>query len=670
MGGSYRSALFIFMNDNIRAELALPAVGLGIGVTTGCLCACFSDLPIKVVLMVISAVLTALCIFTGKKCLPAASLLLGLVSMTVYQTWWVGSLEALADSDIRSECRIVSVNYSDNNWSAGKALCLLDGKPTLINLTCNSEIEIGDTIDGELHLEKAEQNIFTFSDGIVLSAKVNEIHSRRSDFSLLYHLGNLRSAAAQRFDSLGGDEAELCKGLVLGIKDGFSMKLRQDILRSGVSYMTAVSGAHITIFIAVLCELFGKSSRKQTALISIAAVLLMMVMFGFSASVVRSGIMLILTQGSALFLRRTCVLNSLCTALLIMTIFTPFAAADPALLMSALGVFGAAAAGPELNRLRKFGWERLAILAKLKEAAAVSFCAMVYVLPVSLSVFGGLSLAEIPASLALTPFFSAGLPLGVLYAVSGIPTLAIPLRAVIGCFRGILGAFGEMDGAWIPCENTFAIPAAMLAPILLTVCIFIGDHARKALGAFLLDVLLILCLCSSDLSTRHRISFVSDGNSGAAVICKGRNAAVLISGYSSCAEQLFQLMTREGITHIDMINAPQLDYSELFLLDELMEAIPADTVMVPQDCLTAAKESRVAERTRLTAAEELTQINDISIACAKAGSSIRADIALYYGYTRSEPDISAELALYASSRQKALPDGALNIHGQIIRINL
>ena len=151
-------------------------------------------------------------------------------------------------------------------------------------------------IDGELLLETAEQGIFTFSDGVVLSGEVTELHSRSSDFSLLYHLGNLRSKAAERFDRIGGDEAELCKGLVLGIKDGFSYELRRDILQSGVSYMTAVSGAHITIFIAVLCELFGKRRRRLTSIVSFAAVLLMMAMFGFSASVVRSGIMLMITQ--------------------------------------------------------------------------------------------------------------------------------------------------------------------------------------------------------------------------------------------------------------------------------------------------------------------------------------------------------------------------------------
>ena len=327
------------MNEKITAELDLPGVGLGAGVTVGCLLACYSEPMVQCVWLFIAAAVLAFSLFTGKRRFLAAGLLLGLVSMTVYQTWYAGSLQALAGSGIRAQCRIISVNYSNDRWSAGRALCVLDGKPALIDITCDSVLDVGDIIDGELLLETAEQGIFTFSDGVVLSGEVTELHSRSSDFSLLYHLGNLRSKAAERFDRIGGDEAELCKGLVLGIKDGFSYELRRDILQSGVSYMTAVSGAHITIFIAVLCELFGKRRRRLTSIVSFAAVLLMMAMFGFSASVVRSGIMLMITQSAPLFCRRTDVLNSLCAALLLMTVLTPFAAADPALLMSALGVF-------------------------------------------------------------------------------------------------------------------------------------------------------------------------------------------------------------------------------------------------------------------------------------------------------------------------------------------
>ena len=121
-----------------------------------------------------------------------------------------------------------------------------------------------------------------------------------------------------------------------------------------------------------------------------------------------------------------------------------------------------------------------------------------------------------------------------------------------------------------------------------------------------------------------------------------------------------------------MINAPQLEFSELSRLEKMLRAIPAEYVMLSDECLTAAKELKSFADAEFLAAEDVMEISGITMACAKSGSEIPADIVLYYGYTRSEPEISgaAGLALYASSRQEIIPDGAFNIHDQTFRIDL
>lgn len=138
------------MNEKITAELDLPGVGLGAGVTVGCLLACYSEPMVRCVWLFISAAVLAFSLFTGKRRFLAAGLLLGLVSMTVYQTWYAGSLQALAGSGIRAQCRIISVNYSNDRWSAGRALCVLDGKPALIDITCDSVLD--DSRTGNFHV--------------------------------------------------------------------------------------------------------------------------------------------------------------------------------------------------------------------------------------------------------------------------------------------------------------------------------------------------------------------------------------------------------------------------------------------------------------------------------------------------------------------------------------
>lgn len=114
--------------------------------------------------------------------------------------------------------------------------------------------------------------------------------------------------------------------------------------------------------------------------------------------------MMLFAKTAPMFLRRADIMNSLCSAVLALTLFSPYAATDPALQMSALGVFGAAVLGRRMNQLRRFEFERFKLLAKIKEAAVISLCAMICIAPVSVSCFGGISLVELPASVALAPF--------------------------------------------------------------------------------------------------------------------------------------------------------------------------------------------------------------------------------------------------------------------------
>ena len=54
------------MNEKITAELDLPGVGLGAGVTGGCLLACYSEPMVRCVWLFIAAAVLAFSLFTGK----------------------------------------------------------------------------------------------------------------------------------------------------------------------------------------------------------------------------------------------------------------------------------------------------------------------------------------------------------------------------------------------------------------------------------------------------------------------------------------------------------------------------------------------------------------------------------------------------------------------------
>lgn len=668
--GAPFSSAHMFMDRNIVSSLRLPAVKLGIAYAAGCLTACFGNDFLRIMLICAAAVMTAAGFIRRRGRMWAAGLLAGLLSISGYIWIYCQPLKQLSGSEVRTTCRITSVISSSSVYTYAKAQCSLDGIPATITLSGSCKAQPGDCLDVLISLQQADDGLFTFSDGIVLSGRIEEIYSQEHRFSLMYYVDRIRAAAASRLDALGGDEGELCKGLLLGETGGFSLGLRRDITYSGVNYMTAVSGAHITLVLMILMELFGRERRRLHAVIALIAVPALAVLFGFSPSVMRAGLMMLFSKCGILFCRKADTLNSICAAFLALTLFTPYAAADPALLMSVLGVFGAAVLGPAVNGLRKFRFERFGFAAKVKQAAVISFCAMICIAPVSISCFGGISLAEVPASVALAPFFAAAVGLGLLYLLTGFPMFAVPLLWVMKCFRGIIAFFGDIGGVWLAADNAAAVPLAFLAAALLIAGAFLPDHTKAALEAFVLTLALFLCISMYSVNSRHRIDFVSDGKSGAAVVCTRNEAAVVISGTGAdLAYPLYNAFTRNGITHIRLINAPQLDHAGAYSIGELTELFPADEILCPE-ALGQYTGQKCPGADTGEAVGMLT-LDGTVIACAKSGDgTVSGDIVMYYSYTRSVPYTAAALPVYVSSRQNELPENGINIYDERLRIEI
>ncbi len=657
------------MFNKLSDVFSLAPVRFGLCYAAGCLGACFCDDTLRVIMLAAAAVLTAACFAMQRDKCRALGLLIGILSMSAYLWLYCAPLKTLNGSELRADCRVISVSYSSNGYSIGRAQCILDGKPALITLSGYYEAEPGDILDATITFTQADSDMFTFSDGVIMEGGIQELHEMRSGFSLLRYSERLRSAASRRFMELGGDEAELCRGLLLGETAGFSLKLRRDITYSGVNYMTAVSGAHITLILMLIMQLFGSEKRSQ-AYIVLAVVPVLAVLFGFSPSVMRAGIMMLVSKCAVLFRRKAEMMNSLCVAFLALTIFTPYAATDPALLMSVLGVFGVAVVGPLVNDLHHFWFEHFKVLYKMKEAAVLSLCAMVMIAPVSISCFGGISLAEIPASVVLTPFFIAAIPLGIIYLATGLTVVAVPLYFVMKCFREILGFFGGISGIWLAGDFAAAVPLAFLAAVLLITAAFYADLTEYAMQAFALVLALFVCIGIYNDRTRHHIDFVSDGRSGAAVICTQNEASVVISGTGSgLSKKLLSEFTRSGITHVRLINAPQLDYAGTVALSELTELFPVEQLLCPENEKQHAE--RILADTITGSAADTIMMNGRMITCAKSGDDTAVgDIVIYWGYTRSEPKQSAGLPVYVSAWQNVIPAGGVNVYDEPLRIDL
>lgn len=135
---------------------------------------------------------------------------------------------------------------------------------------------------------------------------------------------------------LPGEEGRLLGGMLLGQTAPISDQTIQNFRTCGVSHLLAVSGLHTSLWTMFLFQLLRrlKVSRRLSAACSMGFVLFFMGLAGFSTSVSRAGIMMLLYLGGFLLRREPDSLNSLGFAALGILFSNPFAAADLGMLLS------------------------------------------------------------------------------------------------------------------------------------------------------------------------------------------------------------------------------------------------------------------------------------------------------------------------------------------------
>ena len=138
------------------------------------------------------------------------------------------------------------------------------------------------------------------------------------------------------------EQASVAVGVLLGDKNLMDDEIKSNFKAIGISHLLAVSGLHASVIATAIFALLQmtKLSKKWVSLLTCVAIVCFMALTGFSASVTRAGIMLIMFYLSKFFYVKSDSLNSLGLATFVITMFNPFAAGDLGLLMSVLSTLG------------------------------------------------------------------------------------------------------------------------------------------------------------------------------------------------------------------------------------------------------------------------------------------------------------------------------------------
>lgn len=318
-----------------------------------------------------------------------------------------------------------------------------DGIETDAKILINSPLFISADIDDIVSVRVSsvyklgstqKSGLNRMADGVYLGAYFSgDLKVQKNEnHSVAYYLDFMRRTITSELNKgMGKTAASVADAVLTGNKANLDYDTELNFRYSGISHLFAVSGFHLALWTSLIGAAFSnmKGKRKKTGNVLILIfIVFFMALTGFSKSVVRAGIMLMISVISRFTKFRADSLNSLFTAVTLILSINPFAAGSISLQMSFLATLGIITlVDPITVPFNKFSGKIKSkpfkrILFYVYTGVAVSLAASLFTIPVSMFYFGYFSvLSPVSNILCLVPSQA-------LMALSGIAVLISPLK--------------------------------------------------------------------------------------------------------------------------------------------------------------------------------------------------------------------------------------------------
>ncbi|USI88838.1 DNA internalization-related competence protein ComEC/Rec2 [Rhodococcus pyridinivorans] len=289
---------------------------------------------------------------------------------------------------------------------------------------------------------------------------------------------------------LPADRAGLLPGLVVGDTTALTDEVREDFRVAGLTHLTAVSGANVSIVLGavlLLVRAVGLGPRSGTILAATALVAFVVVVRP-SASVVRAAAMGSIGLLAFVTGRERQALPVLCTAVGVLLVLLPDLAVDVGFALSVSATAALiVAAPPVVTRLVDRGWPR-----PIAEVAAMSLVAFVATAPLVAAVSGTVSVVSVAANVLVAPVLAPLTVLGSLVAVgaSVVPWVGEVLARGTGPFLWWLITVADRAASLPSAE--LEVPdgpvGAVVAAVLVAVAWSVARHRRVRITALVIAV--------------------------------------------------------------------------------------------------------------------------------------------------------------------------------------
>lgn len=279
---------------------------------------------------------------------------------------------------------------------------------------------------------------YLLKEGIFSLMKYPEIEIISHKRSFLSPIISLKERFRQTiYQNLSPPQSFILSAVLLGDKERLPAKIKDELNRSGIRHIVAVSGMHIVILSSILMVVFLSLGlwRWQAFFLTILFVIFYIVLTGFQISGIRAGIMGGILLLSQVIGRPYAGLRMLVFVAFLMVMINPFLLLyDVGFQLSFLATAGIILLSSHLKRLFKFLPEENFL--GLRSIISMSFSAQIFTLPILLYNFGYFSLVSPVTNILVLPFIPPLMFLGFLFL--GFSIIFYPLARVISWFSWII----------------------------------------------------------------------------------------------------------------------------------------------------------------------------------------------------------------------------------------
>ncbi len=381
---------------------------------------------------------------------------------------------------------------------------------------------------------------------------------------------SLRTATAEAAQGTVGDAPALLPAIVLGDRSWQSPELRDAMLDSGLSHLSAVSGTHLALVVGALLGVLRllRAPRWLTIPVLLAGVVLFVLLVQPKPSVIRAAVMGSIGALAVFAGRGRASFSLLCLCVLILLLYDPWYSMEPAFQLSVAATLGIVLAGQRIKEVLDPYLPGI-----LSGPLALTASAQLFAVPVLLPLAEGVNTYSVPANILAAPLLPFVTVPGTLAAVvsSALPGVAAAILWCAGWAAAGIGLIGRAAAGlpralapWPEGWLGLLLVLLYLAAALVLVQVLIrSEGLRPRLGEALLlsgaaGAVLALLLPGqqvfggSPVPEQWRVALCDVGQGDMLVIRTGEQSAVVVDAGEE-PEAADQCLSGLGVTTVEIL---------------------------------------------------------------------------------------------------------------------